>query len=58
MSHHPPGIQIDDISVTGAGEEDFGGWHEVTFRYGIANTRSTPAKITLLPNARRLSSVC
>jgi hypothetical protein len=46
VSHHPPGVEIDESTVTRAGEESVGGWHDVKFRFGIANQGNTPARVT------------
>jgi hypothetical protein len=46
ISHHQPGVDISESTVTGAGEESFGGWHTAISRFVIANTGNTPARIT------------
>jgi hypothetical protein len=46
ISHHPPGVEIEHAAVTQAGEEEFGGWHEVEFQFAIKNHGNTPARIT------------
>ena len=46
ISHHSPGVVIEDLAITKPGEEEFGGWHGVEVQFGITNHGNTPARIT------------
>jgi hypothetical protein len=56
ITHQPPGVEITETSVTAAGEEAFGGWHNAVLRFEIRNSGNTPARITDISMGHHIST--